>query len=140
LHFRRLFTVLPLAAGAALATAAPASASPTTSAVYLYPGYRCGPDTPTWTQTYDGGAAACFYPTGEKLLVCDTNADGHHPAVWYKINDGSWDNKHYDLGAGNCAMLDLSIAETGYITYYTGNYEGDVPLSYSPYMKASAAG
>ncbi|GAA3745502.1 hypothetical protein GCM10022225_31430 [Plantactinospora mayteni] len=140
---RRTLVALSMALGMAFAFAAPAAAAPAPSAERLdqlasSDVFVCS--TNYFVRTVDGGATACFNPTGEILTTCDGKADGHHPAVWYQINGGSWENKHYDLGNGNCASLNLSIAETGYIRFYAVNYEGQTPLSYSDIMVAGANG
>jgi hypothetical protein len=89
----------------------------------------------------DGGAMACFNPTGEHLLVCDTDADGHHPGAWYLLTAGvNWHNVQYNLGAGDCHDLDLDMAESAYIQYQACNYEGSTELSCSPYALAPAQG
>lgn len=82
--------------------------------------------------SWDGGAFACFVPYGEHLWLCDTAADGHHPAVRYRINGGSWTIKHADLSNGNCIDYNLDIAETGYIEFEPRNYEGSTIISYGP--------
>ncbi|MDI5968117.1 hypothetical protein POF50_001930 [Streptomyces sp. SL13] len=91
-------------------------------------------------QSPDGGALACFNPTGEHLYVCDNAADGHHPGVNYFITGGSWKNAQYDLGNGACHDLNLDIAESDDITYQACNYEGSTALSCSVYETVSARG
>jgi len=89
----------------------------------------------------DGGAMACFNPTGEHLFVCDTDDDGHHPGAWYVIGNGiGWHNPQYNLGAGNCHDINLDLAETDTITYQACNYEGTRELSCSSYALVSAKG
>ncbi|MFI5891609.1 hypothetical protein ACIA5D_16010 [Actinoplanes sp. NPDC051513] len=89
----------------------------------------------------DGGAMACFNPTGEHLFVCDTDADGHHPGAWYLLTAGiNWHNVQYDLGAGDCHDLNLDMAESAYIQYQACNYEGSAELSCSSYALAPAKG
>ena len=89
----------------------------------------------------DGGAMACFNPTGEHLFVCDTDDDGHHPGAWYLLNGGvEWHNVQYSLGAGQCHDLNLDMAESAYIEYQACNYEGTTQLSCSSYALASAEG
>jgi hypothetical protein len=89
----------------------------------------------------DGGAMACFNPTGEHLFVCDTDDDGHHPGAWYLLEAGiNWHNVQYNLGAGNCHDVNLDMAESAYIQYQACNYEGSTELSCSPYAIASAQG
>jgi len=89
----------------------------------------------------DGGAMACFNPTGEHLFVCDTDDDGHHPGAWYVIGNGiNWHNPQYSLGAGSCHDINLDMAESDTITYQACNYEGTQELSCSSYALASAKG
>ena len=89
----------------------------------------------------DGGAMACFNPTGEHLFVCDTDDDGHHPGAWYVIGNGiDWHNPQYNLGAGNCHDINLDLPETSTITYQACNYEGTRQLSCSSYALVSAKG
>jgi hypothetical protein len=89
----------------------------------------------------DGGAMACFNPTGEHLKVCDTDDDGHHPGAWYLLDGGiSWHNVQYSLGAGNCHDVDLDMPESALIEYKACNYEGTRELSCSGYALASAEG
>ena len=89
----------------------------------------------------DGGAMACFNPTGEHLFVCDTDDDGHHPGAWYVLGNGiNWHNPQYNLGAGSCHDINLDMAETDTITYQACNYEGTQELSCSSYALASAKG
>lgn len=89
----------------------------------------------------DGGAMACFNPTGEHLFVCDTDNDGHHPGAWYVIGAGiDWHNPQYNLGAGNCHDINLDMPESYTITYKACNYEGTRELSCSDYTLASANG
>jgi hypothetical protein len=92
-------------------------------------------------QSPDGGATACFNPTGEHLVVCDTAADGHHPGAWYLLTAGvEWHNVQYNLGAGECHDLNLDMAESAYIQYQACNYEGSNELSCSSYALAPAKG
>ena len=89
----------------------------------------------------DGGAMACFNPTGEHLFICDTDADGHHPGAWYLLTAGvTWHNVQYNLGAGECHDLNLDMAESAYIQYQACNYEGSSELSCSSYALAPAEG
>src|SRR4051812_45101758 len=89
----------------------------------------------------DGGAMACFNPTGEHLFVCDTDDDGHHPGAWYVIGAGiNWHNPQYNLRAGSCHDINLDMAESDTITYQACNYEGTQQLSCSSYALASAKG
>jgi hypothetical protein len=90
--------------------------------------------------TPDGGAMACFEPYGEHLFVCDTSSDGHHPGVDYWINDGEGHFADYDLGAGYCHDINLSIAESGHIDFYAVNVEGSTWLSWSDILEVSADG
>lgn len=71
----------------------------------------------------DGGSEVCFNPTGEHLKICDGRDDGHHPGAWYSISGAIPKNVSYDVGYGNCHDLNLSIPETGYISYQACNYE-----------------
>ena len=148
---RRLLTIATVATAGVLALIAPASASvssqlsshsaPVVASPAERPSVVTAADTNCYGgYTYDGGALACFVPYGEHLWVCDAAADGHHPGVWYRINSGSWVNAQYDLGAGNCHDINLSIAESGYITFYAVNYEGPTALSYSDTFLVSASG
>ena len=88
----------------------------------------------------DGGAMACFNPTGEHLFICDTDSDGHHPGAWYVRRDLLWHNVQYDLSAGNCHDLNLDMAESESITYYACNYEGTEELGCSSWATVSANG
>jgi uncharacterized membrane protein len=88
----------------------------------------------------DGGALACFNPTGEHLYICDSDSDGHHPGAWYFTTGGSWHNPQYSLGLGYCHDVNLDMAESSYITYQACNYEGTAELSCSVYKTMSADG
>src|SRR3954464_3132116 len=80
----------------------------------------------------DGGAMACFNPTGEHLFVCDTDDDGHHPGAWYVIGAGiNWHTPQYSRGPAPCHDINLDMAETDTITYQACNYEGTRQLSCS---------
>lgn len=84
----------------------------------------------------DGGATICFDPAGEHLYVCDTAADGHHPAVWYQGSDdynlGQHGTADYYGGYGSCGDLNLSMPEDTSIRFYAINREGSTNLSYGP--------
>jgi hypothetical protein len=123
-------------ATAASATAASATAASATAAAVSAAG-SCGHAV----FSPDGGAMACFNPTGEHLFVCDTDDDGHHPGAWYVIGNGiDWHNPQYNLGAGDCHDIDLDLSETSTITYQACNYEGTRQLSCSSYALVSAKG
>lgn len=88
----------------------------------------------------DGGSTVCFQPYGEHLYVCDTAADGHHPGTWYWVNSGALHNKQYNLGNGYCHDINLSLAESSWITFQACNYEGSTELDCSDWISVSAKG
>jgi hypothetical protein len=95
----------------------------------------------TGASTEDLGAFACFKATGEHLYICDTAPDGHHPAVHYKINNGSWSSLlHYDLGSGYCHDINLDLPEADTVWFQAFNYEGTTQWSHSPVVYAFARG
>jgi len=128
-------TVISFVLPASMASAAPLTAEATVAAVTA--AGSCGHAV----FSPDGGAMACFNPTGEHLFVCDTDDDGHHPGAWYLLTAGvNWHNVQYNLGAGECHDLNLDMAESAYIQYQACNYEGSTPLSCSSYALAPAEG
>lgn len=149
MHLRRVVAAVAVAFMSALAFAAPAAAAPSSTSMHpqvVSPSQQSNVASPMADKncygaiTDDGGASACFVPYGEHLWVCDEKADGHHPGVVYWINGGSAHYADYDLGAGHCHDINLSIAESGYIDFYAVNYEKSTPLSYSPTVEVSANG
>ncbi|WIX83014.1 hypothetical protein QRX50_20745 [Amycolatopsis carbonis] len=91
----------------------------------------------------DGGAGACFNPTGEHLLNCDLLADGHHPEVYYFRSTSPNTLRHISDApeAGNCVDHDLAdIPESGWIDVQACNYEGNTELSCSNFVREYAAG
>ncbi|MEV0074416.1 hypothetical protein [Amycolatopsis sp. NPDC050768] len=96
-----------------------------------------GPGSP------DGGALACFNPTGEHLLNCDLLADGHHPEAYYYRSTSPNTLRHISDApeAGNCVDHDLTdIPESGWIYVQSCNYEGDTELSCSNFVYVYAEG
>ncbi|MGW5051821.1 hypothetical protein [Actinokineospora sp. NPDC004072] len=85
-------------------------------------------------KSYDGGALACFNPTGEHLYLCDTAADGSHPEVRYQGNhDGStWGLARNYAGAGQCVDINLTMAEDTFIRYTPQNWDGNRRMSDGP--------
>ncbi|WP_157437538.1 hypothetical protein [Actinoplanes subtropicus] len=129
MRVRRILGAVALTAATSLSFVLPAAAASAAG--------TCGHSV----HSPDGGATVCFNPTGEHLLVCDTNDDGHHPGAWYVIGNGiNWHNPQYNLGAGNCHDINLDLAETDTITYQACNYEGTKELSCSSYAVVGAAG
>lgn len=91
--------------------------------------------------TTDAGASACFVPHGEHLWYCDNKADGHHPGVEWAVNHAStFEHRDSRIGDGNCQVIDLSIAESGTITFYALNYEDEAQVSVSNRFTVSADG
>jgi hypothetical protein len=140
MRVRRTVGAIALTIATAISFVLPASvasaATPTTVAAVTAAG-SCGHAV----FSPDGGAMACFNPTGEHLFVCDTDADGHHPGAWYLLTAGvNWHNVQYNLGAGDCHDLNLDMAESAYIQYQACNYEGSNELSCSSYALAPAQG
>ncbi|WP_432189728.1 hypothetical protein [Streptomyces sp. Tue6028] len=81
----------------------------------------------------DGGAQACFQAYGEHLYLCDTKADGHHPAVIYDL-DGTTSDTRVDgtgLSYGLCRDIDEDLPENHTIYFKVLNVEGSTTLSYS---------
>ncbi|HET6504155.1 MAG TPA: hypothetical protein VFG87_25680 [Amycolatopsis sp.] len=91
----------------------------------------------------DGGAMACWNPTGEHLFNCDLLADGHHPVAYY-VRSTSPDTLRRISDApeaGNCVDHNLAdIPESGWIDVQACNYEGTTELSCSPFVRLSANG
>lgn len=144
----RVGLMVAVAGAVMVAAVAPASAAPSSDSarpsVVLDPSAAptgaLSDDTCYGGWSYDGGALACFVPYGEHLWLCDDASDGHHPAVRYRINGGSWTLRHADIGAGNCIDINLSIAESGYIDFEPRNYEKNTIVSYGPVFRVSANG
>jgi hypothetical protein len=138
MRLRRILAVFGFATGLMLAAAAPASASLPTYIFYA-------PDGTAYTCTNavvspDGGATACFEPTGEHLGICDSAADGHHPGIWYIIDSGSVRENDYSIGHYYCIDINLDLPETSTVTYRACNYEGSTAISCSNYVTVSAKG
>ena len=143
MRVRRIVGAAALTAATAISFVLPASAASagTASAAVTVAAATAAGSCGHAVFSPDGGAMACFNPTGEHLLVCDTDDDGHHPGAWYVIGNGiDWHNPQYNLGAGNCHDINLDLAETDTITYQACNYEGTRELSCSSYALVSAKG
>ncbi|MBD0707052.1 MULTISPECIES: hypothetical protein [unclassified Streptomyces] len=139
-RFSRVIGTLALGVGVGAAFVTPASAATSQSSEATVTSVRdVAADYPCYSIS-TSGAMSCFQPYGEHLYTCDTAADGHHPGSWYRINGGSWHNVQYDLGKGNCADLNLSIGESGYIDIQACNYEGATALNCSGVLRVSANG
>ncbi|MFD5323787.1 hypothetical protein [Streptomyces sp. NPDC127092] len=139
----RLLGTLALGVGVSAAFVTPASAassaSPTSDGASVTSVKSVAADYPCYGIAVSG-AWSCFQPYGEHLYTCDTAADGHHPGTWYRINGGTWRNVQYNLGNGNCADLNLSIGESGYIDIQACNYEGSTALACSGVRRVTANG
>lgn len=92
----------------------------------------------------DGGAFACWNPTGEHLYNCDGASDGHHPELFYYRSTSPDTRRHLSdsPGYGYCVDHNLAdIPESGWIRVKACNYEKDTQLSCdSAYRYAYANG
>ncbi|MER8230877.1 hypothetical protein ACIRQY_00475 [Streptomyces sp. NPDC101490] len=137
----RVLGTLALGVGLGAAFVTPVSAAPaqTSEGVTVTTVDKVAVDYPCYSVS-TAGAMSCFQPYGEHLYTCDTAADGHHPGTAYRINGGTWRVVEYDLGNGNCADLNLSIGESGYIDIQACNFEGNTVLNCSSVRRVSANG
>jgi hypothetical protein len=141
MRFRRIVGAIALSTATAISFVLPAAgASAATPATVAQADVVAAGSCGHAVFSPDGGAMACFNPTGEHLFICDTDNDGHHPGAWYLISGINWHNPQYSLGAGECHDLNLDMAETASIQYKACNYEGTRELSCSSYALASARG
>jgi hypothetical protein len=80
----------------------------------------------------DGGAQGCFRADGDELLICDTKADGHHPAIIYNLDWTTSDTRvDYYGSAGLCRSIDEDFPENHKVYFKVLNVEGSTTLSYS---------
>ncbi|WP_328448441.1 hypothetical protein OG780_14995 [Streptomyces sp. NBC_00386] len=125
-RFRTIFVVLAAVIAAltvTLVTPTNASAATTTCDSLGLPGIK----------SPDGGAQVCFQAYGEHILLCDSKADGHHPAVIYDLDFTTSDTRVDDatLSYGICRDIDEDLPENHQIYFKALNVEGSTTVSYS---------
>jgi hypothetical protein len=89
----------------------------------------------------DGGAFACWNPTGEWLYNCDSGPD-HHPRTYYYRSTSPSVLRNVDTfpGQGNCTAHNLdNIPESGWVELRACNYEGSTRLSCDPVFRRVSA-
>ncbi|QFZ22996.1 hypothetical protein [Saccharothrix syringae] len=131
-------TVFGMGGGTASAQTVPAEQVPASAAAFA-----AAADCTVASVSQDGGAFACWQPTGEILYNCDSGRD-HHPVSYYYRSTSPDTRRTINTtpGYGSCTEHNLAnIPESGWIRVKACNFEGSTQLSCdSQYRQVSANG
>lgn len=129
--------------GTAAASAEPAAAQPVAQSMVSFAA-ALATDCTIVSESTDGGAAACWNPTGEHLYNCDLASDSRHPELYYYRSTSPNTQRHISDAptAGYCVDHNLAdIPESGWIDVLACNYDGGTLKSCdSSYRYAYAQG